>query len=30
MAVDEVGRKLYMADFEKTGELLGFREDNRG
>lgn len=30
MAVDEVGRKLYMADFEKTGEFTGSSSDYNG
>lgn len=30
MAVDVVGRKLYMADFEKTGELTGSSSDYEG
>lgn len=30
MAVDVQGRKLYMADFEKTGELTGSSSDYEG
>lgn len=30
MAVDVEGRKLYMADFEKTGELTGSSSDYEG